>query len=48
MTTVDRPGQLSQACFHGPLSEARAARLTERLTRNQPRTVLDLGCGWGN
>lgn len=47
MADVDRPGRLSQVPFHGPLSEARAARLTERLTRNHPATVLDIGCGWG-
>ena len=47
MENEDRPGRLSQVPFHGPLSQARAARLTERLTRNQPRTVLDIGCGWG-
>jgi SAM-dependent methyltransferase len=33
--------------FHGPLSEARAARLVTRLARSRPATVLDLGCGWG-
>ena len=47
MENADRPGRLSQALFHGPLSQARAARLTERLTRNHPGTVLDIGCGWG-
>ena len=38
---------MSELSFHGPLSQARAARLTERLTRNNPGTVLDIGCGWG-
>jgi cyclopropane fatty-acyl-phospholipid synthase-like methyltransferase len=47
MTPTDPPGRLSQVPFHGPLCEARAARLTERLTRNNPGTVLDIGCGWG-
>jgi len=47
MANADRPGQLTQVSFHGPLSEDRAARLTERLTRNNPGTVLDIGCGWG-
>jgi cyclopropane fatty-acyl-phospholipid synthase-like methyltransferase len=41
------PTRLAQATFHGPLSEARAARLVERVTRSAPRTVLDVGCGWG-
>jgi cyclopropane fatty-acyl-phospholipid synthase-like methyltransferase len=47
MVNTDRPARLSQVPFHGPLSQARAARLTERLTRNHPGTVLDIGCGWG-
>jgi SAM-dependent methyltransferase len=41
------PAGLTQAAFHGPLSETRAARVVARLARNQPRTVLDIGCGWG-
>ncbi len=47
METTDLPGQLSQVLFHGPLSQTRATSLTKRLTRNHPRTVLDIGCGWG-
>src|ERR1700733_14494963 len=47
MENADRPSRLSQVPFHGPLSQARAAQLTERLTRTEPRTVLDIGCGWG-
>ncbi len=47
MANIDRPGRLTQVPFHGPLSQARAAQLTERLTRNNPGTVLDIGCGWG-
>lgn len=41
------PPGLSRLAFHGPLSEARAARIVTRLAANQPRTVLDIGCGWG-
>ena len=41
------PQGLSQAAFHGPLSQARAARIVARLARGEPRTVLDIGCGWG-
>jgi SAM-dependent methyltransferase len=41
------PALLTRLTFHGPLSEARAARITGRLTRTGPRTVLDIGCGWG-
>ena len=47
MTAAELPSRLTQLTFHGPLSEARAARLVARLTRNNPRTVLDIGCGWG-
>ncbi|NJQ02273.1 SAM-dependent methyltransferase [Streptomyces zingiberis] len=41
------PPRLTRLTFHGPLSEARAGRLVERLTRHEPATVLDIGCGWG-
>jgi SAM-dependent methyltransferase len=47
MTDDDLPPRLTRLTFHGPLSEARAARLVGRLTRIPPATVLDLGCGWG-
>jgi cyclopropane fatty-acyl-phospholipid synthase-like methyltransferase len=33
--------------FLSPLSEARAARLVAFLAGAQPRSVLDVGCGWG-
>jgi SAM-dependent methyltransferase len=39
--------RLAQASFHGPLSAARATRLIGRLTQGSPKTVLDIGCGWG-
>jgi SAM-dependent methyltransferase len=41
------PPRLTELTFHGPLSEARAARIVARLTANHPRSVLDIGCGWG-
>jgi len=47
MTDDGLPRSLTRLAFHGPLSEARAARLVARLTRNNPGTVLDIGCGWG-
>jgi SAM-dependent methyltransferase len=47
MPDTELPPSLTQLTFHGPLSETRAARLVARLTRNSPRTVLDIGCGWG-
>jgi len=42
----DPPHGLSQLAFHGPMSEARAERLTARLTQTGPGTILDIGCGW--
>ncbi len=47
MTDAEIRPRLTRLTFHGPLSEARAARLVSRLTRTDPRTVLDIGCGWG-
>ena len=32
---------------HGPLSDVRAAAIVDRLAAAGPRTVLDVGCGWG-
>lgn len=45
--TTDLPPRLTRLTFHGPLSEARAARLVARLAETRPSTVLDIGCGWG-
>ncbi|MBB5936588.1 SAM-dependent methyltransferase [Streptomyces zagrosensis] len=39
--------RLTRLTFHGPLSEARATRIIDRLVRSEPRSVLDIGCGWG-
>jgi len=39
--------RLTRLTFHGPLSAARADAVVRRLTANRPRTVLDIGCGWG-
>lgn len=46
MMQPQTPPHLTRLTFHGPLSEARAARIVERLARTSPGTVLDLGCGW--
>ncbi|MDV9193002.1 class I SAM-dependent methyltransferase [Streptomyces sp. SR27] len=46
-TQSDLPPRLGSLTFHGPLSEARAARLIERLAGTGPADVLDIGCGWG-
>jgi len=45
--TDDLPPRFTRLTFHGPLSEARAARIVDRLARTRPATVLDVGCGWG-
>lgn len=47
MTENDLPPRLTRLTFHGPLSEARAARIVDRLGRAAPARVLDIGCGWG-
>ncbi|WP_137990924.1 SAM-dependent methyltransferase [Streptomyces vilmorinianum] len=47
MTDIDLPPRLNSLTFHGPLSEARATRMIERLAASSPATVLDIGCGWG-
>jgi SAM-dependent methyltransferase len=41
------PPHRTRLTFHGPLSEARADALVQRLTRHHPTTVLDIGCGTG-
>ncbi|MFI2431465.1 SAM-dependent methyltransferase [Streptomyces sp. NPDC018693] len=41
------PPRLTRLTFHGPLSEARADAIVRRLAAGAPRTVLDIGCGWG-
>ncbi|MEV6651967.1 class I SAM-dependent methyltransferase [Streptomyces sp. NPDC051219] len=47
-TDTNLPPRLTRLTFHGPLSEARAGRLVDRLTRaGDPATVIDVGCGWG-
>jgi cyclopropane fatty-acyl-phospholipid synthase-like methyltransferase len=47
MADDNLPTSLTRLSFHGPLSEARAGRLIERVTRTRPSSVLDVGCGWG-
>jgi cyclopropane fatty-acyl-phospholipid synthase-like methyltransferase len=44
---TELPPRFTRLAFHGPLSEARAARLVDRLAGKRPATVLDIGCGWG-
>lgn len=51
MDDTTAPPRLTRLTFHGPLSDDRAAgmirRLTDRVGRTAPITVLDIGCGWG-
>jgi cyclopropane fatty-acyl-phospholipid synthase-like methyltransferase len=44
---ADLPSTMTRLVFHGPLSQARATWLVERLSRANPGTILDIGCGWG-
>ncbi len=46
-TAGTAPPRLTRLTFHGPLSEERAARMIDRLARTEPRSILDIGCGWG-
>ncbi|WP_204059626.1 SAM-dependent methyltransferase [Microbispora corallina] len=48
-TTGDQmpPTNRSRLTFHGPLSEERAAGFLARLVATEPKSVLDIGCGWG-
>ncbi|MEV0317883.1 SAM-dependent methyltransferase [Streptomyces sp. NPDC050658] len=45
-TSTSPPPRLTRLTFHGPLSEARAVRLVERVSPGVG-SVLDIGCGWG-
>ncbi|MGW5862511.1 SAM-dependent methyltransferase [Streptomyces sp. NPDC055239] len=56
ITGPDLPPRLTGLTFHGPLSEARAARIVARVapgtgtdtdTDTGISSVLDVGCGWG-
>ncbi|SDL02770.1 Methyltransferase domain-containing protein [Nonomuraea maritima] len=48
-TTGDQlpPTHVSRLTFHGPLGEERAAGFVTRLAATDPKSVLDIGCGWG-
>lgn len=41
------PGYYAHLTYNAPLSAERASRLVDVLAATRPRTVLDLGCGWG-
>lgn len=41
------PGNYTHLTYNSPLSAERAAGLVSTLAAGEPRTVLDVGCGWG-
>jgi len=43
----DSPGYYEHLTFNAPLSDARADAIVARLAAASPRSVLDVGCGWG-
>jgi SAM-dependent methyltransferase len=44
---TEQPGAYEYLDFNSPLSAERADRIKRVLIRGRPRTVLDVGCGWG-
>lgn len=47
MTETPPPGYYERLDFNAPLSGARADSIAQELAAGRPRTVLDVGCGWG-
>jgi cyclopropane fatty-acyl-phospholipid synthase-like methyltransferase len=47
MTDAPEPGYYERLEFNAPLSTARADAIAVELASSGPRTVVDLGCGWG-
>jgi SAM-dependent methyltransferase len=47
MSEVSPPGRYQSLEFNAPLSDSRADALARALAEDDPRTVLDIGCGWG-
>ena len=47
MSTPDLPPLFEDLTFLSPMSDARAADLVRFLVDGRPRSVLDIGCGWG-
>jgi SAM-dependent methyltransferase len=44
---TSQPGRYGHLDFNAPLSDERATRIATALAAAHPRTVLDVGCGWG-
>ena len=47
MACVGPPGRYEFLDFNAPLSNNRADSIAASLARQNPRSVLDVGCGWG-
>jgi SAM-dependent methyltransferase len=47
MTETPEPGYYERLDFNAPLSSARADSIVQELAAGRPRTIQDLGCGWG-
>lgn len=47
MNGLPAPGRYESLEFNAPLSDRRADAIARTLAEADPRTVLDIGCGWG-
>src|SRR5204863_1515386 len=47
MNGLPAPGRYESLEFNAPLSDRRADAIARALAEADPRTVLDIGCGWG-
>ena len=47
MASLGPPGRYEFLDFNAPLSDSRANSIAASLARQNPRSVLDVGCGWG-
>src|SRR5689334_6719981 len=47
MNRTPPPGRYVYLEFNAPLSSARADVIAAALAADDPRTILDIGCGWG-
>jgi len=47
MSRLPRPGRYAYLDFNAPLSSSRADLIARALAGDNPGTVIDIGCGWG-
>jgi SAM-dependent methyltransferase len=47
VASVEPSGRYEFLDFNAPLSDSRADSVADSLARQNPRSVLDVGCGWG-